>query len=99
VKVALIALLVGVAFGAGWYVRGVQDERALQPAATPLTQVERKALEATQHKCRDDCEERNILQKLGDEWLRNCRFACNGPPRPNEPIHSITVAPADHGKR
>jgi len=95
VKVALVAIAVFVAFAAGWWVRGVQEERktvAAPAVATPAAQAQAE-------KCRDDCEQRNIIQRLGDDWLRNCRFACNGPPKPYEPIRSITRAPADHSRQ
>jgi hypothetical protein len=54
---------------------------------------------ATVKDCRDLCEQRAIVEQLGDEYLRRCRLRCEGrddKPRPYEPIRRITVAPADH---
>jgi hypothetical protein len=98
VKTALTALLVLGAFAAGWLGRGAFEERA-QTTPSQLTPVQRAAVEKEMHNCRDACDQRAVLEKLPDEWLRGCRASCGMPQRPYEPIHSISVAPADHKPR
>lgn len=98
-KIVLTLVLVAGAFAAGWYGRAFHDGQAA-PAGTPygaMTAEQRAVAEAQAHKCRDACEQLNVLQNLGDEWLRRCRLDC-GVTRPWEPIHSISRAPADHGR-
>ena len=49
--------------------------------------------------CRDDCEQRAILEQLAAPILRACIARCDldaPPPPPRETPGSITRAPADH---
>jgi hypothetical protein len=93
VKVALIGLLVFAAFATGWWVRGEQEARKSAAPPTVMTPAERAAAQARAEQCRDDCEQRHIVQRLGDDWLASCRASCAPPARPYEPIRSITRAP------
>lgn len=90
-----LALVVGAAY-AGWWWRG-QAERPLPTVARPAPRVPPAPTAAQVDDCRDDCEQRAIVEKGTDAQLRACRARCGTVSRPpNEPIRSITVAPADH---
>jgi hypothetical protein len=97
VKIALTVTWVLAAFAAGWFGRGMFDHR--ESAPTAFTPAQRAAVEKETHDCRDNCEQQAVLEKRPDEWLRGCRLMCGMPQRPHEPIHSISVAPADHKPR
>ncbi len=90
----LVVALVG-AFFAGWWWRGQEP----MPAAPVDDGRARMAARQKVDDCRDACEQRFILEKLTDEWLRACRSSCGGEPaRPWEQTRSVTRAPADHSR-
>jgi hypothetical protein len=88
VRILLVLGLMGAAFAGGWWLRGRQASNA---TANPVNAAaERARVDA----CRDDCEQRAILEKRSDEWLRACRTMCGGvESRPYEPIRSISKSP------
>ena len=51
------------------------------------------------HACRDLCDQRAIVEHLGDAYLRPCRARCDQQytqRRAFDPVQSVTRAPADH---
>jgi hypothetical protein len=77
-RLVVIALLLVV---------GCEDEAptiAPPPAATAATAKQVKD-------CRDMCEQRVLVEHLGDAELRACRARCDGhaPPTANAPAHEV----------
>lgn len=86
--VALLALAVGVYLAYPTYI-APRLERVPAPVV------------ADQQACLDACEQTAIVGQTAEAALRACRATCGGGTagaqrRPNEPIRSISRAPADH---
>jgi hypothetical protein len=87
VRIFLVALL---AMAGAWLLAMSLREEA--PPAPPSPVVTRQKTKD----CRDLCEQTAIVEQLSERYLHDCRARCEGPPVPKEPIHRITVAPANH---
>ena len=96
VGVLVALVLIAVALAAR------EDDEPAKPvlqntAPTSVPQNAAPPSEKAIEDCRDACEQRAILEQLGDAPLRACRDSCGAiKPRAYEPIRKITVAPADH---
>jgi hypothetical protein len=92
--VGIVLALAVATYGALWLYHSLRS-----PPATKQRALQQSALK--HEECRDLCEQTQIVEKLDDEYVRNCRARCDAQAKKErddhyEPIERITVAPADH---
>jgi hypothetical protein len=102
----LLTLVALAALGAGGYLAypkyiaprlGLPAPPVAAPAGKPAPTADE------QQKCLDACEQKSIVGQTPEAEMRACRASCGNRTagaarKPNEPIRSISRAPADHGR-
>jgi hypothetical protein len=94
----MFRLLVGLAALGGAVYGGFYLWQRLQPPPLPPAIAQKAAANARQT-CYDECEQAAIVRGEQGAVSKACHEKCGGgqpAKRPQEPIRSITRAPADH---